>query len=108
VVDLRRVVVLDLEDDRLVMVLAEALVDARGERAHAGIQVLVLVDRAARRRRDLDEGELAYPARLELEQPLDRAEALENAFRVVQTIDADAELHIRRKPQSLAHPLAAL
>ena len=53
----------------------------------------------ARRRRDLDEGELADPARLELEQALDRGEALEDALRVVEAVDADADAHVRRRPR---------
>src|SRR5207253_5149985 len=88
--------------------LDEALVDARGERAHVGVKVLVLVDGAPRGRRHLDEGELPDPARLELEEPLDSAEALEDPFRIVQAIDPDTELHLGRKPEALAHALPAL
>src|SRR5207302_2022119 len=105
--DLRGVVVLDPEDDRLVFAFAEALVDARGERAHPDVELLVLLDRAARRRRDLDERELADPARLELEEPLDGAEALQYAFGVIEPIHPDAELHRRRQAERLAHAAAA-
>src|ERR1051325_6332302 len=96
------------QDDRLVLALAVALVDARRQRPHPGVELLVLLDRAPRGRRDLDEGELAHPARLELEEPLDGAEALKDAFRVIQAIDPDAELHIGGKPEALAHPPPAL
>src|SRR6185369_14665229 len=62
----------------------------------------------ARRRRDLEERELSHPARLELEQALDRHEALEDSLGIVEAVDADAELHALREPEALAHPRAAL
>ena len=64
--------------------------------------------RAARRRGDLDEREPADPVRLALEQALDGVEALEDALRVVEAVDADAEPVVARQVEAHAHALARL
>ena len=90
-VHLGRLVVLDAQHDRRPAAAREALVDPVGERAHLRLELLVLLDAGARRRADLHEREAADPLRLELEQALDRAEALEDALGVVDPVDADAD-----------------
>ena len=89
--------------------LGEARVDRVDERAHALLVVAgsrSMLD--ARRRGDLDERELPDPLRLQLEQALDRAEALDDALGVVEAVDADAERVVRRQVVTLRARRAAL
>src|SRR5256885_6791281 len=98
---------LDLQQDRLVALVREFVVDTARERAHARVVVLVLVDAGARRRRDLDEHELADPFGLELEKALDREEPLEYPLGIVESIHADAYYRVCGEAVPLAHVGAA-
>jgi len=106
-VDVVRVVVLDLEQNRLVVLVREFVVDPARQGAHARVVVLVLIDAGARRRRDLNEHELADPFGFELEKALDREESLEYPLGVVEAVHADADQRVRGEPVLLAHVGAA-
>src|SRR5207253_2064085 len=93
-VDDRRLVMLDLEPNRLPASAAEARVHPSGQRPYARLEVLILVERRARWRRDLDEHEAVDEFGAKLEQALDRAKALEDALGVVHPVDADTDQHI--------------
>src|SRR6266567_7933299 len=93
-VDDGRLVVLDLEPDRLPAAFAEACIDAPGECAHPAFEVLIFIERRTRRRRDLDEDEAPDEFGVQLEHPLDGGEPLEDPVGVVHSVDADAEQHV--------------
>ena len=86
---IRFVVLLDQDDGRR---LRRGVfgVDAFRQRSHALGIAPVVVDRPARRRRDLREREPPDPARMQLEQALDGADALFEPLGIVQPIDAHA------------------
>src|SRR5439155_24027940 len=79
-VDDRRLVMLDLEPDRLPAPSAEARIDPSGQRSYARLEVLIFVERRARGRRNLDENKAVDELGAKLEQELDRAEALEQTL----------------------------
>src|SRR5207249_3819207 len=106
-VDVVGVVMLDLEQNRLVLLVRELVVDPARERAYARVVVLVLVDAGARRRRDLNEHELADPFGFELEKALDREESLEYPLGIVEAVHADAYQRVRGEAVALAHVGAA-
>src|SRR6266850_4782579 len=107
-VDVVWVVMLDLEQDRLVVLVREFVVDPARERAYARVVVLVLVDAGARRRRDLHEDELADPFGFELEKAFDREESFEYSLGIVEAVHADADHRVRGEAVSLAHVGAAI
>src|SRR5438045_3761969 len=99
---------LDLEDHRWMQRFGEALIDPGGELAYTRLVRPVFLYMDARRRRDLDERELADPLRLDLEQPLDRPQALLDPLRVVHPFDADPNGLLGRQVVALADLRAAL
>src|SRR3984893_5021925 len=91
------------KDDGLPAAGLEAGVDAFGFGGELAEQILVAVNVGAAGRADLDKGKAALVRRIKLEEEFDGAEALENAFGVVNAIDAnsnergaDAELIAQR------------
>ena len=94
-------VVLGQQVHRLIVRLAEALVDALGDALRCAPGTAVFVERAARRRGDLHEDEAADPLRALLEQPLDRMQALEDALGVVEAVDADREAGVGGQAEPL-------
>src|SRR2546426_14886 len=107
-VDVVGIVMLDLEQNRLVVLVREFVVDPARERAYARVEVLVLVDSGARRRRDLHEDELADPFGFELEKAFDREESFEYSLGIVEAVHADADHRVRGEAVSLAHVGAAI
>ena len=71
--------------------LGEAAVDAADELLDGSPQLPVLADLAAARHRHLDEGDLAAQIRPQLEQELDRAQALRDPLCVVEPVDPEQE-----------------
>ena len=101
--DVRRTVILvhdlwrmmfGLEPDGFVATAPETRIDACRQRTHASLEVLILIERGARRSGDLHEHQTADEFRVQLEQPLDRVEALDDAFGVIHTVDAYGEQYI--------------
>src|ERR1051325_6752404 len=90
-VDLLRLMVLHLEDDRRRVRPREPVVDARGQRAHARLVFLVLADAGASRGGDLNECELPDPLRLELEETLHGTQPLLDSLGVVQPVHPDPD-----------------
>ena len=72
--------------------LAEARVDALGDLDHGGALGLVLRHVVARGRGPLHEARLVAPALVPQQQPLERLEALADALRVVEPVDAEQDL----------------
>ena len=87
-------VMLRLEMNRLIAVAAEACVDPRRKCAHARFEVLIFLERGARRRGKLHEHKPPDELRVKLEQALDREKALEYALGVIHPVDAEAEQDI--------------
>jgi len=78
----------------------EARVDAVGVGRHVGQQILIAIDIGAAGSANLDKGEAPLVGRVELEKEFDGAKTLENAFRVVDAIDADSR-RVALMPSSL-------
>src|SRR5580765_2324214 len=88
---------------------AEPPVDAIGLDLHVHQQILVALDPRAAWRADLHEGEAAAIVGILLEEPLDAEEALEDALRVVDPIDARAdELRRYERDPAGGRPIAGL
>ncbi len=79
------------EHDRLPAARIESRVDAFGFGRDFLEEAVVPVDLGPARCADLHEREAPFQIGFCFEQPLDSAEALENAFRVVHAVDADRE-----------------
>src|SRR5258706_12282094 len=79
------------KEDGLPVAGLEARVDAVGVGRHVGQQILIAVDIGAAGSANLDKGEAPLVGRVELEKEFDGAKTLENAFCVVDAIDADSE-----------------
>ena len=71
--------------------VAEAAVDVAGQPLELGADRVVGLDALARRRGDLQELDAAAIGRPAFEQRLDAADALRQALRVVEPVDADDE-----------------
>ena len=99
-------VMLGQQHDRRMGGARVGAVDLLGQPMHALRVVLIVADRASRRRGDLHERELADPFRMQFQQARDRVEALDDALRVVEAVDADAELVVARQIEAHAHALA--
>src|SRR5688572_21449239 len=85
----------------------ESRIDSSYKRANSLLVTLIVFDTRARRRSDLNKGEPANPLGIQLEKPFDCAESLFDAFRVVESIDPDANSVIARKTVEVPHLLAA-
>jgi len=99
-------VVFHLQHDRLIPFAAESLIDALSQRVDLIVEMLVLVDDRPARRRDLNEGKLADPLGLQLEQSFDGEKSLDDALGVVQAVDTDPDQPIGSHRMTLAdmHP----
>src|ERR1035438_3735954 len=95
------------EDDGFPVLVFKAAIDAIGFAFHFVDEVLVAADVCTAGSADLDEGEAAYIRRIALEKALDAAEALGNAFGVVEAIHANSEV-IRLDSQLFLQPVAFL
>src|SRR5262249_20161142 len=85
--------------------VAEAAVHVADELLDLAAHAHVLAHARPRRRRDLDERDLAPPRRVELEEARERAEALEDSLGVVEAVDAEDDLPpAQRAPQLLPAP----
>src|SRR4051812_8162477 len=81
--------------------LVDALFHPRGV-------ILIIADRRARRRGDLDEREAARPFRLPLEEARDGVEALDDALGVIESLDTHTDLVTARQVEAHANTLARL
>ena len=96
------------QDDRAIRAVAEPPVDPLDDGVDAVRDRLVLGNRRAAGRGELDEREDALVLGMRFEQPLDRQQALLDALRVVEPIDADADPRVGAQPELGEELLAAL
>ena len=89
--DVLRIVMFDPQINGLVSLSPESLIDAFGRGDDLLRELLILLNLGAAGSGDLDEGERADPFRLQLQQPFNGKEPLENALRIVQPFDADTD-----------------
>src|SRR5579875_3600810 len=97
----------DDQPDRLIIACAVSRVDRFGDGCRLRLELAIAEELAARRRCDLHEGENALPLRMGLEQSVDGAKTVQNPLGVVEPLDTDAELGIRRQAKPFAHGRAA-
>src|SRR5207245_6021858 len=90
-VDRARLMMLDQQENRRHLGLAVLCIDLGRKPAYALVVVAIVADRRSRRRGDLNERESSDPARMDLQEARDGAEALFDALRVVEPVDADAD-----------------
>src|SRR5678809_1497606 len=91
----------DPQEDRPIALSPESLIDAFSQGRHLLREQLILIDLGAAGRGNLYERKFSDPFRLQLQQPLDSEEPLENSFGIVQPFDADP--HAMRGGLSLIH-----
>ena len=97
-IDLALVVVANGKPHRFVAGAAVPLVDFVGEPYRFGLQRMVRIELAARRRGGLDEDELALLFRPTDQEVVDGADAVENALGIVEPFDADRDADIVGQP----------
>ncbi|OQA40678.1 MAG: hypothetical protein BWY49_00735 [Candidatus Omnitrophica bacterium ADurb.Bin314] len=82
--------------DRLVIPFLKTLVDSFNKFLNLFQMVLITSDQGPGRRAQLDKDKLSLEIGVLLENPLDRAEALEQALGVVDAVNTDPDLFSRK------------
>src|SRR4051794_20694743 len=93
----------DQKLDRLVSLSSVLLVDLSRQGFGLLLQLPVIRELAAGWSRHLDECEIPLPLGMLGEQRVDRLHAIENAFRVVEPLDADTDAHFLGQTEALPH-----